>query len=131
MYSHVRAVANPRFYGLKDEHSATHLFVMRELTGVQRGLWQGKITALSTYDPRDLFSGDDVAMLRALEALLAAPQNNLKLFLDGSPVREDTVPETFDAFACGFGRSRVSLIRVIVNALKAEGVTVPVFAVLF
>jgi hypothetical protein len=79
---------------------------------------------LSTYDPRDLFSGNDDAMLRALEALLAAPQNNLKLFLDGSPVREDAVPETFDAFACGFWGSRKGLMHVIVKALKAEGAAV-------
>ena len=46
-------------------------------------LLQGSIAACSAYDPCDLFSGDPQRLRRALAALLAHPQNNLLLFLDG------------------------------------------------
>lgn len=39
--------------------------------------------ACSAYDPCDLFSGEPLRLRTALSALLAQPQNNLLLFLDG------------------------------------------------
>ncbi len=48
---------------------------------------QGKIKHLSKYDPLDLFSGEPQRVEAALAALFAEPQNNLKLFLDGSPMQ--------------------------------------------
>ncbi|KAL3138530.1 Inositol-pentakisphosphate 2-kinase, variant 3 [Trebouxia sp. C0010 RCD-2024] len=50
-------------------------------------LAQGKIQNSSAYDPLDLFSTDPTRMQRALRALFACPQNNLKLFLNGQPVQ--------------------------------------------
>ncbi|KAL0030762.1 hypothetical protein WJX77_005374 [Trebouxia sp. C0004] len=55
-------------------------------------LAQGKISSISAYDPLDLFSGETVRMHRTLVALIANPQNNLKLFVDGKPV--DTLDHT-------------------------------------
>ena len=47
---------------------------------------QGLIERESAYDPRDLFSGDPPRMAAALRALLADPQNNLRLFWRGERV---------------------------------------------
>ena len=47
---------------------------------------QGLIERASAYDPRDLFSGAPAQMAAALRALLADPQNNLRLFWRGVPV---------------------------------------------
>lgn len=47
---------------------------------------EGQVAARSSYDPLDLFCGEPPRQLAALRALLAAPQNNLKLFWGGQPV---------------------------------------------
>jgi len=47
---------------------------------------QGKISSISAYNPLDLFSGETSRLHKALVALIANPQNNLKLFVDGKPV---------------------------------------------
>lgn len=52
-------------------------------------LRKGTIRKLSHYCPLDLFSGDSGRAYRALESLLASPQNNLKIFRDGVLVYGD------------------------------------------
>ena len=47
---------------------------------------QGKVARVSAYEPMGLFSGDPKRMQGALLALLADPQNNLRLFRDGLPL---------------------------------------------
>ena len=82
-------------------------------------LAQGSISALSSYDPLDLFSGDEQRMEAALAALLAQPQNNLRLFWRGSAV----VPQ--ERFASSgalesFGGAP-GLIRLLRTVLQREG----------
>ncbi|XP_071652377.1 inositol-pentakisphosphate 2-kinase isoform X2 [Temnothorax longispinosus] len=48
------------------------------------------ITARSNYCPFDLFSGVETRMKAAIEELLKAPQNNLKIFKDGFVVYDQT-----------------------------------------
>ena len=47
-------------------------------------LSNGKIKSPSRFCPTDLVSGDETSMNYALDALLDNPQNNLKIFLDGT-----------------------------------------------
>ncbi|XP_057772004.1 inositol-pentakisphosphate 2-kinase-like isoform X2 [Salvia miltiorrhiza] len=47
-------------------------------------LHQGKISQISKYDPLDLFSGSKDGIQRAIKALLLTPQNNFRVFLNGS-----------------------------------------------
>lgn len=44
---------------------------------------QGKLDSLSRYSPVDLFSYDRERVVAALEALVATPQNNFRMFVDG------------------------------------------------
>ncbi|XP_044510885.1 inositol-pentakisphosphate 2-kinase-like isoform X2 [Mangifera indica] len=43
-----------------------------------------KISELSDYDPLDLFSGSKERMSKAIKALYVTPQNNFRVFLNGS-----------------------------------------------
>ncbi|KNA17367.1 hypothetical protein SOVF_080660 isoform B [Spinacia oleracea] len=52
-------------------------------------LQQLKIQQLSEYDPLDLFSGSKDQIHEALKALIATPQNNLRVFLNGSLIYGD------------------------------------------
>jgi inositol-pentakisphosphate 2-kinase len=47
---------------------------------------QKTIDTVSTYDPLDLFSGETSKMEKALHGLLENPQNNLTLFINGTPL---------------------------------------------
>lgn len=45
---------------------------------------QGKISEVSAYDPLDLFSGSRDRVHKAINNLFRTPQNNFRVFLDGS-----------------------------------------------
>ena len=46
-------------------------------------VWGGSIAAASLYNPTDLCSGESSRVRVAVKALLEAPQNNFRVFLDG------------------------------------------------
>ncbi len=74
---------------------------------------------LSAYDPRDLFSGRPARMAAALAALLADPQNNLRLFWRGAPLRPPLGgPADAEALAAVGGAG--GLVGVLVAVLRAE-----------
>lgn len=45
---------------------------------------QGKISQISKYDPLDMFSGSKERVKKAIESLFQTPQNNFRVFLNGS-----------------------------------------------
>ncbi|XP_017699411.2 inositol-pentakisphosphate 2-kinase IPK1 isoform X4 [Phoenix dactylifera] len=47
-------------------------------------LHQGEISKVSEYNPLDLFSGSKDRIYQAMTALFATPQNNFRIFLNGS-----------------------------------------------
>ncbi|XP_028766319.1 inositol-pentakisphosphate 2-kinase [Neltuma alba] len=47
-------------------------------------LQQGEISELSQYDPLDLFSGSKERIQKAMKDLFTTPQNNFRVFLNGS-----------------------------------------------
>mmetsp|Transcript_23130 Transcript_23130/g.50520 ORF Transcript_23130/g.50520 Transcript_23130/m.50520 type:complete len:422 (+) Transcript_23130:97-1362(+) len=50
---------------------------------------QGKLDTVSRYSPVDLFSYDEPRVIKALQALVATPQNNFRMFVDGALVFPD------------------------------------------
>ena len=82
-------------------------------------LAQGSISQLSGYDPLDLFSGDDERVDAALAALLAQPQNNLRLFWRGAAVSPGEVCGSSGAMQ-SFGGAP-GLIRLLRTVLHREG----------
>ncbi|KAI3464923.1 hypothetical protein Pfo_021586 [Paulownia fortunei] len=47
-------------------------------------LHQGKISQISKYDPLDMFSGSKDRVQKAIKSLFLTPQNNFRVFLNGS-----------------------------------------------
>ncbi|KAL0038798.1 hypothetical protein WJX79_008244 [Trebouxia sp. C0005] len=98
-------------------------------------LAQGKISSISAYDPLDLFSGGAIRTHKALVALIANPQNNLKFFMDGKPVdtlgltaqpdsAETLVGKSFglDSDSMKPGDAFALLANVLTDILLREGV---------
>lgn len=67
-----------------------------------RKIAEGKVRERSGFDPCLLFSGSSVGVALALEALLAHPQNNLRVFLDGRAVPPDDPGALAAALATAF-----------------------------
>ncbi|KAJ1921561.1 hypothetical protein H4219_000598 [Mycoemilia scoparia] len=52
---------------------------------------------ISLYCPMDLYSGETSRIARAIDALIVTPQNNFRVFIDGSSVDvNDVAPEIFE-----------------------------------
>uniref|UniRef100_A0A2P2MT19 Inositol-pentakisphosphate 2-kinase n=2 Tax=Rhizophora mucronata TaxID=61149 RepID=A0A2P2MT19_RHIMU len=79
-------------------------------------LHQQEISELSEYDPLDLFSGSKERILKAIKDLYTTPQNNFRVFLNGSLIlgglgggTEKTTAMTGE----GFEDSLLSIIRAV------------------
>lgn len=82
---------------------------------------QGAIKVTSSYDPLDLYSGDTGRMQRALLELLATPQNNLRLFVDGKAVEKFAEFEQPFAEALGLGESQEAFAQLLTHILQDSG----------
>lgn len=88
-------------------------------------LKNGSIRHQSGYCPLDLFSGNRIRMMKALKALISAPQNNLKIFQDGALVYGEEVGSDLDAvLSSWFGESLdVSILVDRMCSLVLEALT--------
>ncbi|KAI3523835.1 hypothetical protein L1887_02276 [Cichorium endivia] len=66
---------------------------------------QGKISQISEYDPLDLFSGSKPRILKSIKDLFLTPQNNFRVFINGSLIfgssggeAEDTDSQIAESF---------------------------------
>lgn len=74
----------------------------------------------TTYDPMTLFANDDVIRRRALDALIATPNNNLRISVDGHCVFPDAQSTT----RAGRSEERLSGRDRLRDALHAADITV-------
>jgi len=82
----------------------------------------GKVKNTSQYCPLDLYSGDQARMREAIDALLASPQNNLRIFKDGKLLHtEETVHNPVsDQFLQSMFGGETILSDVMVQALTVS-----------
>ncbi|GAV88707.1 Ins_P5_2-kin domain-containing protein [Cephalotus follicularis] len=95
------------------------------------------ISELSEYDPLDLFSGSKDRICKAIKALYATPQNNFRVFLNGSLIfgglgggTDSTNFMTGEAFEdvlkcviqAGDGPRTMSFIQLIAETVYSSGV---------
>lgn len=73
-------------------------------------LQQKKISQLSQYDPLDIFSGSKERILKSIQDLFSTPQNNFRVFLNGSLV--------FGSLGGGKYRTNVNNDKAFEDALK-------------
>ena len=81
-----------------------------------------EVVERSQYCPLDLFSGDPARMLRAMKALLAAPQNNLRLLLDGVllPCGQDPGADATQEMVASLLGSQDALAPLLVSCLSHQ-----------
>ncbi|KAL5778047.1 hypothetical protein ACOSP7_010973 [Xanthoceras sorbifolium] len=73
-------------------------------------LQQQQISELSEYDPLDLFSGSKERIYKAIKALYTTPQNNFRVFLNGSLI--------FGGLGGGTSSTSVVIGKALEDALK-------------
>nr|CAD1838318.1 unnamed protein product [Ananas comosus var. bracteatus] len=102
-------------------------------------LQHGEILKASEYDPLDLFSQSKDRIRRAIKALFAAPQNNLRVFLNGSlifggmggvkdKVHSREANRNFEDLLGLSGVQLSTFIELVGEALHKSGVLDPLLA---
>lgn len=92
-------------------------------------LQQLQVQQLSEYDPLDLYSGSRERIHKALKALFATPQNNLRVFLNGSLiygtnlVKAEAFEDHLKSFIHGEDGLRTSsFVHLVIEAIVKLGV---------
>uniref|UniRef100_A0A0R0JB49 Inositol-pentakisphosphate 2-kinase n=1 Tax=Glycine max TaxID=3847 RepID=A0A0R0JB49_SOYBN len=74
-------------------------------------LHQGEISLLSKYNPLDLFSGSKERIYKAIKDLFTTPQNNFRVFMNGSLI--------FGGLGGGAEDTNFGIAKAFENALKS------------
>ncbi|BAT77745.1 inositol-pentakisphosphate 2-kinase-like isoform X1 [Vigna umbellata] len=74
-------------------------------------LQQGEISLLSEYNPLDLFSGSKERTFKAINDLFTSPQNNLRVFMNGSLI--------FGGLGGGAENTNICIAKAFEDALKS------------
>ncbi|CAK9176392.1 unnamed protein product [Ilex paraguariensis] len=78
-------------------------------------LQQGKVSEISTYDPLDIFSGSKDRVHKAVKDLFATPQNNFRVFLNGSLIFGG-LGGGVDSTSCMVGKAFEDVLKCIIWA---------------
>ncbi|XP_009792964.1 inositol-pentakisphosphate 2-kinase-like [Nicotiana sylvestris] len=76
---------------------------------------QGKISEVSAYDPLDLFSGSRDRVRKAINNLFKTPQNNFRVFLDGSLIIGG-LGGGADTTSCEVGKAFENSLKHVIQA---------------
>lgn len=82
-------------------------------------LHQGKISEISAYDPLDLFSGSNDRVHKAIKGLFKTPQNNFRVFLNGSLILGG-LGGNADATSCEVGETFENALQCVIQAVDGQ-----------
>ncbi|XP_060199722.1 inositol-pentakisphosphate 2-kinase-like isoform X1 [Lycium barbarum] len=82
-------------------------------------LHQGKISEISAYDPLDLFSGSRDRVHKAIKGLFKTPQNNFRVFLNGSLIL-GKLGGNADATSCEVGKTFENALKCVIQAVDGK-----------
>ena len=84
---------------------------------------KGQVAAASRYDPLDLFSGDQGRRQQALRCLLQCPQNNLRIFVEGTQLDPSKFGSALQSVFGAVADSQASeqLVLLVCSILCATG----------
>nr|XP_004238270.2 inositol-pentakisphosphate 2-kinase isoform X1 [Solanum lycopersicum]XP_025886662.1 inositol-pentakisphosphate 2-kinase isoform X1 [Solanum lycopersicum] len=82
-------------------------------------LHQGKISEISAYDPLDLFSGSSDRVHKAIKGLFETPQNNFRVFLNGSLILGG-LGGNADATSCEVGETFENALKCVIQAVDGQ-----------
>lgn len=82
-------------------------------------LHQGKISEISAYDPLDLFSGSRDSVHKAIKGLFKTPQNNFRVFLNGSLILGG-LGGNADATSSEVGETFENALKCVIQAVDGK-----------
>lgn len=80
---------------------------------------QGKISEISAYDPLDLFSGSRDRVHEAIKNLFKTPQNNFRVFLNGSLILGG-LGGNADTTSCEIGKTFENALKGVIHAVDGK-----------
>ncbi|XP_056637552.1 inositol-pentakisphosphate 2-kinase isoform X1 [Diorhabda sublineata] len=96
---------------LSEKHYPACVYCMNQYYKLQ----QKKIKVLSNYCPEDLFSGNESRMMRAIYSLIQVPQNNFRIFKNGTLIYGEHTATDFSNIVRSFFGNRDDMSQKLVE----------------